>query len=78
MYATATKLAKEEKEDHWQNGYDHVRDPIADEPYLDNARVRFNELKKNNPHKKGTPEHKEWHAGASTAYEEHKDMLKGH
>ena len=77
MYATATKLAKEEVEDHWRKGYHHVREPISDEPYLDNARGRFNELKKNNPHKKGTPEHKEWHSGASAAYEEHKDMLKG-
>jgi hypothetical protein len=78
MYATATKTAmKEEQEDHWQKGYDHVRDPIADEPYLDNARERFKELKKENPHKKGTPEHERWHAGASTAYEEHRDMLKG-
>ena len=78
MYATATKSAmKEEQEDHWQKGYDHVRDPIADEPYLDNARERFKELKKENPHKKGTPEHEKWHAGASTAYEEHRDMLKG-
>ena len=78
MYATATKQAmKEEQEDHWQKGYDHVREPISDEPYLDNARHRFNELKKNNPHKKGTKEHDDWHAGAHTAYEEHKDMLKG-
>jgi len=79
MYATATKQAmKEQKEDHYNNGYNHVRDPIADEPYLDNARHRFNELKKQNPHKKGTAEHKEWHSGASAAYEEHKDMLRGH
>ena len=79
MYATATKTAmKEEQEDHWQKGYDHVREPIADEPYLDNARERFKELKKENPHKKGTKEHERWHAGASTAYEEHRDMLKGY
>jgi hypothetical protein len=61
----------------WDIGYKHVREPISDEPYLDNARGRFNELKKNNPHKKGTEQHKQWHAGATTAYEEHKDMLKG-
>ena len=78
MYATATKNAmKEEKEDHHQKGYDHVREPISDEPYLDNARERFNELKKQNPHKKGSQEHKDWHSGASAAYEEHKDILKG-
>jgi hypothetical protein len=78
MYATATKNAmKEEKEDHHQKGYDHVREPISDEPYLDNARVRFNELKKQNPHKKGSQEHKDWHSGASAAYEEHKDILRG-
>ena len=77
IYATATKMAKEEKEDHWHSGYNHVREPISDEPYLDNARGRFHELKKNNPHKRGTPEHKEWHSGASAAYEEHKDILKG-
>jgi len=68
---------QEEKEDHHQNGYDHVREPISDEPYLDNARERFNELKKQNPHKKGTQEHKDWHSGASAAYEEHKDILRG-
>ena len=79
MYATATKSAmKEEKVDHWENGYNHVREPISDEPYLDNARIRFNELKKQNPHKKGTPEHGEWHSGAHAAYEEHRDILKGH
>ena len=78
MYATATKNAmKEEKEDHHQKGYDHVREPISDEPYLDNARERFNELKKQNPHKKGSQEHKDWHSGASAAYEEHKDILRG-
>ena len=37
----------------------------------------INELKKQNPHKKGSQEHKDWHSGASAAYEEHKDILRG-
>ena len=36
-----------------------------------NAKIHSKNVFKNNPHKKGTPEHKAWHHGADAAADEH-------
>jgi len=61
---SANVKLKEEQEDHFENGYKHAMDHALDSGNRETARSRKTEMLSNNPHKKGTPEHKEWHKGA--------------
>jgi len=61
---------------HYQSGEKHMKEPMGDESYVDNARTRKKEELKKNPHKKGTMEHQAWHHGASNEADYHIDSLK--
>jgi len=60
---------KEGGEDHWQTGHDFAADHAMDSGFKQTARARKSEMLKQNPHKKGTPEHKEWHEGALAGHQ---------
>jgi hypothetical protein len=76
MYATATKQAmREETEDHFDKGYQHAMDHALDSGNRETARHRKPEMLANNPHKKGTPEHNEWHKGAKQGHSDAMDEL---
>jgi len=66
MYATATKNAmKEETEStHYKAGHEHASDHAQDSGFKVTARARKKEMLADNPHKKGTTEHSDWHRGA--------------
>jgi len=66
MYATATKNAmKEETEStHYKAGHEYASDHAQDSGFKVTARARKKEMLTDNPHKKGTTEHSDWHRGA--------------
>jgi hypothetical protein len=72
MYATATKQAmKEESEEseHYKAGHEHGADSALDAGFKVTARARKKDMLANNPHKKGTPEHSDWHKGANDGHQ---------
>ena len=71
MYATATKQAmKEESEsEHYKAGHEHGADSALDAGFKVTARARKKDMLANNPHKKGTPEHSDWHRGANDGHQ---------
>ena len=71
MYATATKQAmKEETESkHYKAGHEHGSDSAQDSGFKVTARARKKEMLADNPHKKGTPEHSDWHRGANDGHQ---------
>jgi len=71
MYATATKQAmKEESEsEHYKAGHEHAYDHAQDSGFKVTARARKKEMLADNPHKKGTPEHTDWHKGALAGHQ---------
>ena len=70
MYATATKQAmKEGAEDHYQTGHDYASDHALDSGFKATARARKKEMLADNPHKKGSSEHDEWHKGALAGHQ---------
>ena len=71
MYATATKQAmKEETESkHYKAGHEHGSDSAQDAGFKVTARARKKEMLADNPHKKGTPEHSDWHRGANDGHQ---------
>jgi hypothetical protein len=66
MHATATKNAmKEETEStHYKAGHEYASDHAQDSGFKVTARARKKEMLADNPHKKGTTEHSDWHRGA--------------
>ena len=62
-------IAEEPKVDHWQNGYDHARNEVENAGFKDTANMRKKSILADNPHKPGTPEHKNWHEGAKSGHE---------
>jgi hypothetical protein len=66
MYATATKQSmKEETEsEHYKAGHQYGSDHAQDSGFKVTARARKKEMLSDNPHKKGSQEHKDWHRGA--------------
>lgn len=67
MYATATKQAKlkeETESEHYKSGHEYASDHAQDSGFKVTARARKKEMLADNPHKKGTPEHSDWHRGA--------------
>jgi hypothetical protein len=71
MYATATKQAmKEESEsEHYKAGHDYASDHAQDSGFKVTARARKKEMLDDNPHKKGTTEHSDWHRGAKDGHQ---------
>ena len=71
MYATATKQAmKEETEsEHYKAGHEYASDHAQDAGFKVTARARKKEMLADNPHKKGTPEHSDWHRGANDGHQ---------
>jgi hypothetical protein len=71
MYATATKQAMKEEYDseHYKAGHDHASDHAQDSGFKVTARARKKEMLADNPHKKGTPEHSDWHKGANDGHQ---------
>jgi hypothetical protein len=71
MYATATKQAMKEEEEskHYKAGHEHGSDSAQDSGFKVTARARKKEMLADNPHKKGTPEHSDWHRGANDGHQ---------
>ena len=71
MYATANKQAmKEETEsEHYKAGHEYASDHAQDAGFKVTARARKKEMLADNPHKKGTPEHSDWHRGANDGHQ---------
>jgi len=71
MYATATKQAMKEESDseHYKAGHDYASDHAQDSGFKVTARARKKEMLADNPHKKGTPEHSDWHRGANDGHQ---------
>lgn len=73
MYATATKQAmKEENEsesEHYRAGHEYGSDHAMDAGFKVTARSRKKEMLADNPHKKGTKEHSDWHRGANDGHQ---------
>jgi hypothetical protein len=69
MYATANKQSMKEQADeseseHYKAGHAYASDHAQDSGFKVTARARKKEMLADNPHKKGTPEHADWHRGA--------------
>jgi hypothetical protein len=67
MYATATKQAKLKEETEskdYKAGHEYASDHAQDSGFKVTARARKKEMLTDNPHKKGTTEHSDWHRGA--------------
>jgi hypothetical protein len=71
MYATATKQAMKEEEEskHYKAGHEYASDHAQDAGFKVTARARKKEMLADNPHKKGTPEHSDWHRGANDGHQ---------
>ena len=71
LYATATKQAmKEESEsEHYNAGHEYAANHAQDSGFKVTARARKKEMLADNPHKKGTPEHADWHRGALAGHQ---------
>lgn len=72
MYATATKMAKlkeETESEHYKAGHDYASDHAQDSGFKVTARARKKEMLADNPHKKGTKEHSDWHRGANDGHQ---------
>jgi hypothetical protein len=68
---------KEETTDydkHFDDGYEHGRAAANDAGFKEKARSIKKEMLADNPHKKGTPEHKAWHEGASEGHQDALDL----
>lgn len=69
------KQNNEEKVDHWEKGFEHGEKFCDDFSFRENLKDAKKELLSQNPHKKGTPEHQQWHDGAHTAHEKAMDNM---
>ena len=59
---------------HFDDGYDHGRAAANDAGFKEKARSIKKDMLADNPHKKGTPEHKAWHEGASEGHQDALDL----
>ena len=77
-YLKRAGLIKEEDSNehqkHYDDGYKHGRESASDAGFKETARARKKEMLADNPHKKGTPEHKAWHKGASEGHQDALDL----
>jgi hypothetical protein len=70
-------LEEQEKVDHYDTGYDHAMNHALDSGNSETARSRKKEMLADNPHKKGTTEHSEWHKGAMQGHSDGIRELRG-
>jgi len=59
---------------HFDDGYEHGRAAANDAGFKEKARSIKKDMLADNPHKKGTPEHKAWHEGASEGHQDALDL----
>lgn len=61
---------------HYKSGYNFGREYTSDAGFKHTARARKKQMLSQNPHKKGSNEHGDWHAGAISGHEDalHLDM----
>jgi hypothetical protein len=59
---------------HFDNGYEHGRSSANDAGFKEKAKSIKKDMLADNPHKKGTPEHKAWHEGASEGHQDALDL----
>ena len=62
------KLEEEESE-HYKAGHEHGANDALDSGFKVTARARKKDMLADNPHKKGTPEHADWHRGANDGHQ---------
>ena len=63
-------FVKEESDsEHYEAGHKHGSDSAFDAGFKVTARARKKEMLADNPHKKGTPEHSDWHRGAKDGHQ---------
>jgi hypothetical protein len=60
---------KEEESKHYNAGHEYASDHAQDAGFKVTARARKKEMLADNPHKKGTPEHSDWHRGANDGHQ---------
>ena len=64
-YSAKKNAIKEETEsEHYKAGHEYASDHAQDSGFKVTARARKKEMLADNPHKKGTKEHTDWHQGA--------------
>ena len=78
MYATATKRAMgedveqiEESSDAHQAGYKYTQETIEDAQSKAEVHRHHKAIQADNPHSKGSQEHKDWTAGTNKAKADH-------
>jgi len=67
-------IKEEDHQKHWDDGYKHGRESANDAGFKDTARANKKAMLADNPHKKGTPEHKAWHEGAMEGHQDALDL----
>jgi hypothetical protein len=73
----AEQIEEESNEKHWDKGYEYAKDHAIDSGFVHTASARKKQMLADNPHKKGTPEHSEWHKGALEGHSSGKRELRG-
>jgi len=63
------KLKEEKESEHYKAGHDYASDHAQDSGFKATARARKKEMLADNPHKKGTKEHSDWHRGANDGHQ---------
>jgi hypothetical protein len=81
MSKSFDKMKTEEKleemddhQKHFDNGYEHGRSSANDAGFKEKAKSIKKDMLADNPHKKGTPQHKAWHEGASEGHQDALDL----
>ena len=65
----AKEIKDESESEHYKAGHDYASDHAQDSGFKVTARARKKEMLADNPHKKGTPEHSDWHRGAKDGHQ---------
>jgi hypothetical protein len=65
----AKEIKEESESEHYKAGHDYASDHAQDSGFKVTARARKKEMLADNPHKKGTPEHSDWHRGAKDGHQ---------
>jgi hypothetical protein len=69
MKSFKTFVKEESDSEHYEAGHTHGSDSALDAGFKVTARARKKEMLADNPHKKGTPEHSDWHRGAKDGHQ---------
>jgi hypothetical protein len=77
LAAYYAKQKNEGVEDNWDKGYEHAKNHAIDSGFVHTASARKKDMLSDNPHKKGTTEHSDWHKGALEGHNSGKKELRG-